>query len=50
MEESRPNAIRFVAKKWADQFVAENNMPTPFETLCAETQQSLDKIVRDHVL
>ena len=43
------DSIRSDAKKWADQFVSSNNASTPVEDLFIETQQSLDKIVRDNV-
>ena len=43
------DGMRSNAKDWADQFVANNDTSTPVETLFAETQQSLDRLVRNHV-
>ena len=43
------DGIHTDAKAWADCFVASHDTTSPVETLFAEIQQALDKILRDHV-
>ena len=43
------DGVRSDAKQWADHFVLKYDVSTPVQILFAETQQTLDKIVRDHM-